>query len=122
MSAPARAPTHRIRTVDTAGSGPSIAAEAASNAPAEHIEIRLDRDLKLNAGIVLRGLNPLQSVLFTLPRDRRVNSARLLLHVRRSPGLVAGSNLTIAINGTPVSSLHLDAESAVVDAAIPVEA
>jgi len=90
---------------------------------AEKLEIRLDQQLGQPAGVVLRGPNPGQSVLFTLPRGRVVESAHLALRLRYSTGLLVGSSFTVAVNGTPVSSLHLNSSGeANLTASIPAEA
>src|ERR1017187_9460937 len=94
---------------------------------AEKLEIRLDHELGQPAGVVLRGPNPTHSVLFTLPRGRRVESGLLTLRLRYSTGLIAGSNFTVAVNGTPVGSIRLDnrldsSSEASLSAAIPLEA
>ncbi len=93
---------------------------------AEKIEIRLDKELARPSGVVLRGPSPNQSVLFTLPRGRIVNSAHLTLKLRHSPSLLAGSIVMVAVNGTPVGTARLGTAGAEleanIDAAIPVEA
>jgi len=94
---------------------------------AEKLEIRLGHEIGQPAGVVLRGPNPGQSVLFTLPRGRAIQSAHLALRLRYSSGLIAGSNFTAAVNGTPVGSIRLDIHlngsgEADLSAAIPVEA
>jgi hypothetical protein len=100
---------------------------AGPNTLADTLEVRLDRQLGLSSGVVLRGPSALQSLLFTLPRDREVKAAHVSLVLRPANGLLEGSNFTVAVNGTPVHTARLDRDvnrngDILVEAAIPVEA
>src|SRR5208283_3128390 len=97
----------------------------ATMAAADPLEVRLDRQIGLSSGIVLRGPSAVQWLSFTLPRDREVKAARLSLWLRPANGLLAGSAFAVAVNGTPLHAARLDGRGSgeiLVDEAIPVEA
>ncbi len=103
----------------------SAMAKAMSGA-GDTLEVRLDQ-IGQTSGIVLRGPAAAQWLSFTLPRDRQVKSARFLLWLRPSNGLLAGSTFAVSVNGTPVHAARLDrgANSSgeiLVEDAIPVDA
>src|SRR6185436_14782301 len=73
----------------------------------ETAPVRLDLHLGRPAGVTLRGTNPSQSILFTVPRERRIESAKLDLRLRIPAGLLE-STFAALVNGTPVASTRLD--------------
>lgn len=89
---------------------------------AEVVEVRWGKDLQLPAGVVLRGLDETRSIPFSVPTGRVVNSARVIIGLRHSPALIDPSSLTVAVNGTPLSTVKLtptNAAGVTVEAAIP---
>lgn len=93
-----------------------------ANLAAEIVEARLDKHLAFPSGVVLRGLSAGQSIPFTVPPDRLLNAARVLLRFRHSPALIDPSTLTVGVNGTPLNTIRLtaqNADSGALEAAIP---